>query len=700
MARQNAKSRAPLLLNDSLYEVAGIGEKRSTAFAAHGLNTVQDLLEYLPRAYINRSRITPMADLQEGFFASVVGRVERVQLIPRKRLLLDMRDPTGMMTVVFFGGLKFMSDKFKSGMRINAWGRVSCFGSMMQMAHPEYRILEEGAAPEKGIFPIYSSTEDLKEVSIDGKIMQAAVRDALDRTREEYPEALPLFIRRKRTFMSLKNVLRELHFPTDDSAEHLNGVKARLKYEEAFALCLKMAALAKDADLDGIRFKPSLTLLSHVYRNAGFQPTNAQAKVISEIETELFKGRRLYRLLQGDVGSGKTFVCAVALAHVLENGYQGVLMAPTEILARQHFKELSRLFKDCGKRIALFVGALTAGEKRALYESLALGEIDLAVGTHALLADDVRFGRLGLAIIDEQHRFGVRQRLALKRKGNTPGILVVSATPIPRTLSLTIYGDLQVSVINELPPGRIPVRTFRVTEAKRIDMYGFIEEKLKTGGRAFFILPLVEESDKLQEIKSLLSMSAHLQQDIFKSWCVGILHGKMEVREKDQILERFREGKIHVLVATTVVEVGIDIPDADIMVVEHPERFGLAQLHQLRGRIGRGRRESFCFLLPGTAGEAATERLRRFSETSDGFAIAELDFELRGTGDLAGLRQSGIPDFKYLNLVNDAEIIAMAREDARQIIANGTALEGDDLKLVNALLKRYEGLREEVLATA
>ncbi len=694
-------NKDPLLANSSINELVGIGNKRMAAFGAYGLRTVEDLLRFFPRAYINRSQVSPIGSLINEGFASVVGIVEDVKVVPRKRFNFSIRDESGRLGVVFFGSHNYLQNNFEEGVRINAWGKVSFFNGMPQMAHPDYKILEQGAEPEKGIFPIYIRPEGLKEASIDSKIIQSAVKDALKRTREHLPDALPLTIVKKRDFPMVKDVYRELHFPSNDDPAVLDGLKVRLKYEEAFSLCLKMAGLAKYGEDEGLAFKPSLSILSRVYHQAGFAPTNAQMRVIKEIEEDLFAGHRLYRLLQGDVGSGKTFVCAVAIAHVLENGYQAAMMAPTEILARQHFRELSRLFEGSGKHVALFTGGIAGAEKRKMEKSLAEGEIDLAIGTHALLGEGILFKRLGIIIVDEQHRFGVRQRLALKQKGEAPAILVVSATPIPRTMAMMLYGDLKVSEIDELPPGRILVKTFRVGEGKRMDMYRFIEDKIKAGGRAFFILPLVNESEKLEEIKSVISMGAHLQDEIFKNYTIEILHGKMKQEEKEGVLRKFRDGTCHVLAATTVVEVGIDIPEADILVIEHAERFGLAQLHQLRGRIGRGTRESFCFLLTSrNCSEEALIRLKRFTETHDGFAIAELDFELRGTGELAGLRQSGVDGFRFLNLVRDRKIIEMAKEDAIAIVKGSLKLDPGEEVMVRELSRRYDGIEGELLKTA
>ena len=694
------KLKDPLLLTDSLDKLEGIGPRRLDAFKEYGLHTVLDLLQFLPRAYINRQKITPLSGLAEGQSVSVVGVVEKVRVIPRKRLTATLRDQTGAVDLVWFRGIEYVREKITGGARLNAWGKVALYNRTLQMAHPETRVLAEGEEPEKGIFPIYTHPEEMKNARMDSKVVQAAVRDALDRTRAHYPENLPARITVKREFPLLKEVYGGLHFPEDDAPERLHFLHSRLKYEEAFLICLKMEEIREQCGESGIAFKPGLSLSAKVCANLGFTVTGAQKRAIEEIEADLFSGKRMNRLLQGDVGSGKTAVCAVVIAHVLHSGYQAALMAPTEILARQHFQELNRLYRDTGKRIELFISGLPKAGREALDADLSSGRIDVAVGTHAIISESSVFAKLGLVIVDEQHRFGVFQRLSLKQKGAVPSMLVVSATPIPRTLALTLYGDLSFSVIDEMPPGRIPVKTYRVTERKREEMYGFIRGKIASGGRAFFILPLVEESEKQAEIKSATAMAETLQAGPFLEHKVGLLHGRMDSREKAAVMESFRNGSCRVLAATTVVEVGVDIPDADVMVIEHPERFGLAQLHQLRGRIGRGKRESFCFLLVGPSCSAeAYERLGKFAENHDGFKIAELDFEARGPGALTGLRQAGAPEFRFLHLVRDRGIVEQAKEDAQEIFRDFKKLPEEERNRLRKALKQYDSLSEKLLMT-
>ncbi|MFH0919315.1 MAG: ATP-dependent DNA helicase RecG [Fibrobacterota bacterium] len=697
------KMKPPVLPNSSLDALSGIGEKRVAAFHAYGLHTVDDLFRFLPRAYLNRARITPLSDLEEGVFSSVVGRIQRIQPMGRQRLVVTLEDNTGRLSLVWFKGFHFLLPRFEEGKRLNAWGKITRFRNEFQLSHPDLKFLEVNEAPEKGVFPVYVKPETLSEAAIDSKIIAAAVRDALERTREILPEAVPAALRMRNGFPAIKEVYRKLHFPEDDSPAAMATFLRRLKYEEAFLLCLKMEKLSRAMGKTGLPMKLPGALSGSILKNAGFAPTIAQRRVLADIEAELAAGRPFKRLLQGDVGSGKTFVCAVFMAHIIENGYQAALMAPTEILARQHFIEMERLFAGTGVQTALFVSGQSKSERAKLDRDLAAGRIGLAVGTHALLSPDVVFGNLGAAVVDEQHRFGVLQRLALRRKGGegAPALMVASATPIPRTLALTLYGDLALSVINELPPGRIPVKTHRVPENKRSDMVRFIRDKVASGGRAFFILPLVEASEKMQEVTSLAEMHERLQRDYFPGMAVEKIHGRMPVEEKEAALARFRSGESRLLAATTVVEVGIDIPQADVMVVENPERFGLAQLHQLRGRVGRGNRESFCFLLPGlSCSEGAYERLGKFAATNDGFIIAELDFEARGAGDLAGYRQSGSSAFKFLDLLHDMQLIETAKKDAVWFLENIGETTSEEQKYIEKVLNAFADDDDDVLQTA
>ncbi|OGS36928.1 MAG: hypothetical protein A2293_11955 [Elusimicrobia bacterium RIFOXYB2_FULL_49_7] len=690
----------PLLLDASVDALSGIGNRRSAAFHELNIRTVWDLLNFLPRTYLNRRHIVPIRELQEGAFASVVGRIGRSQLIPRKRFSIELEDDSGSLLLVWFGRVDYMKGKFPEGERLNVWGKVGFFRDSPQLVHPEYRLLSGDDIPEKGIFPIYTRPEELKEAAIDSKIVRAAVRDALERTREHYPEALPSWVLKKRAWPALKTVYRELHFPSGEDLSALPSYYNRLKYEEAFHLCLKMERLQRAHEEAGIVFHAGERLKKQVLLNTGFNLTTAQARVQKEIEGDLCSAKRMNRLLQGDVGSGKTVICALAAALVVENGYQAAFMAPTEILARQHYREWCRLFAGSDVRIELFTGSQRAADRAVLEEALAEGRIQLAVGTHALFSESTRFRRLGLLMVDEQHRFGVAQRLALKQKGERPDMLVVSATPIPRTLALTLFGDLRLSVIDELPPGRIPVKSFRVTEPKRREMNEFIRKRIISGGRVFFILPLVEESEKQQEVLSVKGMADRLKQEVYPEFGVGLLHGGLPSEEKEAAMEAFRNGTTPVLCATTVVEVGVDVPEADIMVIEHPERFGLAQLHQLRGRIGRGKRESFCFLLIGpTCPEEAYERLGRFTETSDGFRIAEMDFEWRGPGELSGMRQAGFPEFRFLNLLKDRALLEMAREDAQEHEDDPERTPAEEAKRMDEALARFSHLSERVLMT-
>jgi len=699
--KSSSRFKDPLLLNASIDELSGIGKKRREAFHLLGLRTIEDILQFLPRAYIDRQKITPFEDLQENSFASIEGEVISVQAVQQSRLTVTLKDRTGKLQLIFFGGIQFLKNKFEIGQRINAWGRVTFFNGMRQLTHPELKILEDGEMPAKGIFPIYSRPEELREVSVDSKVMVTAVQDALLRLRDHLPENIPQVYRQKRAFQPIKDIYRLLHFPENSETHVLDRLRSRLKYEEAFFLCLKMRMISQFENRKEFVIRRVPELSGQIKNNAGFTPTLAQQRVLSEIENDLFSPCCMNRLLQGDVGSGKTFVCAHAAAHVVGSGHQVVLMAPTEILAQQHHVEMLRLFHGTGIEIALLTGMLSVKEKNTVLDGLLSGHISMAVGTHAVISGSVKFKALGLMIVDEQHRFGVRQRLALRQKGATPDVLVVSATPIPRTLTLTLYGDLKLSVIDELPVGRLPVKTHRVLEHKRHDMYGFVADKIRQGGRAFFVLPMIDESEKTEDVKSVLSFAIELKNEIFPSFAIDVLHGQLTPTEKGQVIQKFRKGECQILVTTTVIEVGIDIPDADLMVIEHPDRFGLAQLHQLRGRVGRGTRQSFCFLMVGDhASEEAQDRLTRFAALQDGFRVAELDFETRGPGRMSGFEQSGVPEFKFLDMVHDRPIIEMAKEDAENAVSRMDEFGVEEKQLLEQALKPYRGLTGELINTA
>ncbi|MBL8027663.1 MAG: ATP-dependent DNA helicase RecG [Fibrobacteres bacterium] len=691
----------PVTLSNSLTALAGIGNKRAEVFREKGIFSVEDLLKSLPRDYLDRTKITPVKDLAPETFAVVVVDVISVYSDGRKRMQVKTADKTGYIDFIFFGGLEFLKDRFTAGDRVHAWGRITEFRGTFQISHPEFRVLKDGEEPEKGIFPLYPGSADLKDVFTDSKVIASAVKDALNRSASVYHENLPESIIKKRKYPPLKVVYSSLHFPASLNFMDMERKRERLRYEEAFLLLYKIRSMCRKNNSAGTAIPPGSRFPDLVYANSGFLPTDGQKQAINEIEADIFSPKKMNRLLQGDVGSGKTFVCAVCAAHVLESGRQVLLMAPTEILARQHAAEMKRLFKGVPVEIELMISEMSSEERENTVDKARKGAPGIWVGTHALISSSSEFANAGLVIIDEQHRFGVRQRMALREKGFNPDMLVVTATPIPRTLALTMYGDLSVSVIAGMPPGRQIVKTYRVGESKREDMYKFLSDRIDKGGRAFVVLPLIDSGESKSELKSVTDTVEQLNKHDYLKGKVGFVHGKLKTEEKINAIEAFREGSLPILVSTTVIEVGIDVPDADIIIIEHPERFGLAQLHQLRGRVGRGKKESFCFLLTRpNENEEVYARLDGFVKTSDGFEIAELDFANRGAGELSGLNQSGFPEFKFLSLQRDRHLIQLAREDAEELLDNPGFMSADEMKRLDAALKIFDGLRGEILTTA
>ncbi len=654
MKALNKRLKDPVSLSDSITVLSGIGPARAAVFADRAIFSVEDLLNYVPRAYVDRSAINKVADLAPNSFGVVIVSVISIKSDEKKRLVVTCADDSGDIDFVFFGGIRFIADRFEPGMRVHAWGRVAEFREKWQIVHPEYRILKQGEEPVKGIFPIYPGSYDLKAVFADSKLIASVVKDALNRLAVSLPEKLPKSVIKKRDFSPIRTVYEQLHFPSKPDTANIEDCLNRLRYEEAF-LFLKKVQNIKERNLTGgIPFPASKFLKDSVLRNSLLIPTAGQLSAILSIEEDICSNRKMNRLLQGDVGSGKTFVCAIIAAHVLEAHYQVLIMVPTEILARQHMEVFKRFYAGTETPIQIVV---SGGEK------VKVDKAGIFIGTHALLSETASFAKVGLVIIDEQHKFGVKQRIELREKGNRADLLLVSATPIPRTVAISMYGDMALSRIDGLPQGRKEVKTHIVSSRKRADMYRFIYDKIKSGGRTFFILPAIG-TDTLVGMKSVSSIQEEFNSiDFFKDNFVA-LHGAMTSLEKINAIKSFVVGEKPIIVATTVVEVGIDIKEADIMVIENPERFGFAQLHQLRGRVGRGERDSFCFLLvkDGERPEVI-ERLHKFALTNDGFEIAEIDLQNRGAGELSGYNQSGFGEFKFIDIVRDEKLLEIVKED-------------------------------------
>lgn len=649
----------------------GVGPQRAAALRSIGIENLQDLLEFRPRRYLDRSDIRLIREVEVDDSVTIVGEIISKQVIRygKRRLVVRIHDGTGVLEAVWFNQADFFGRIFKENMTVAVSGKVARYKTW-QMVHPDFDIISEKREQLNTgqLIPLYPSTQELKKVGLSNYAFRRIFSQALDRHGKGIPETLPPALIKQYYLIDRKTAYQQMHFP--ESVEHLHQVERRFKYEELFYLQLLMA-LRKHfyySPETGIRMTVEEKYFKSLLKALPFTLTGAQQKVLKEIQEDLASGHPMNRLVQGDVGSGKTVVALLAMAMAISHGYQTAIMAPTEILAQQHYENLKKLIPDKKVRINLLIGSLKASEKKVVQNRIAEGEVDLVVGTHALIQEAVGFKSLGFVVIDEQHRFGVMQRGDLIGKGQKPHVLVMTATPIPRTLALTIYGDLDVSVIDELPPGRQEIRTFWRTEDRLPLVHDFLAEHLKQGEQVYVVYPLVEESEKL-DLKAATEAYHYLQNDVFPDYQLELLHGRIKAAEKEKIMGNFKKGKTHMLVSTTVIEVGVDVPNATIMLIEHAERFGLSQLHQLRGRVGRGEKQSFCILVtPSKPNEIAQERMQVMVSTNDGFVIAEEDLRLRGSGEFFGTRQHGMPDLKYANLVTDQKIIQIARKDAFALV--------------------------------
>ncbi len=683
--------------------VKGVGPKLAKLFEKKGILTVEDALYFLPRCYEDRSHLKKISELkagrkETGFGEILLSGVAFYQNKKKRMFEAVIGDGSGTITLKWFhGNERYLRDRFKKGRKLIFSGEVRWFNYQREIHHPDVEVVEGDIERDylnfKRIVPIYSETEGLYQ-----RTLRRLMKTILDGYVDELSSPIPPEILERQNLINFSEAFRRVHFPPEgESIGTLNLQRSdghrRIIFDEFFFLELGMALKKRGVALEtGIPFKTNGILVQKLLNLLSFKLTHAQQRVLSEIKEDLEKSHPMNRLIQGDVGSGKTIVALLTCLRVIECGYQAAIMAPTEVLAEQHFLNLHRWLKPLNVKVSLLTNSIKGPEREDLYKGIRNGDVLLVIGTHAVIQEAVEFHRLGLAIIDEQHKFGVVQRGLLKKKGGTPDVLVMTATPIPRTLAMTIYGDLDVSIIDEMPPGRMPVETKVFPESARAKVYRMVEEEVKRGGQAFVVYPLVEESEKL-DLKDATRMADHLQKDVFPQLRIGLLHGRMKSDEKETTMTEFKEGRIHVLVATTVIEVGIDIPNASIMVVEHAERFGLSQLHQLRGRIGRGRAPSKCILLAQyRSSEEAKARLRAMEKTTDGFRIAEEDLELRGPGEFFGIRQSGLPDFRVAHLLRDAPILIEARKEAFQLVQEDPELvQPSHEALKETLVKRWEG---------
>ncbi|MCL2407440.1 MAG: ATP-dependent DNA helicase RecG [Defluviitaleaceae bacterium] len=652
--------------------IKGVGAARAEVLKRLGIETVKDLINHLPRKYHDRSIITPVCDVEPGYFSIKAEIVDKPQVAIKHKLTVvtvTARDDTGLMTLQWFNR-DYLKTALKPG-KYTFSGEVTRFNGKLVMESPEYEAITGrellGAAR---IVPIYPLTEGLSQ-----KIMRKLLKDALDAfidTDSCSYEILPDDVRRRHGLLPRRDALLNIHFPV--SNEMFEKARRTLVFTELFSLqyqLLNIRGVIKK--MPGIKFQATdHTDYTDFYDTLPFKFTSAQARVLNELNTDFSSGFAANRLIQGDVGSGKTAVAMAAMYVAAKNGYQSAMMAPTETLARQHYKGTNKVLGRLGITIALLCGSMSAKEKASVKERLALGEVDILIGTHALIVDNVRFNRLGLVITDEQHRFGVRQRGLLTDKGGEAGLfmphcLVMTATPIPRTLALILYGDMDISIIDELPPGRKSIRTDAVNSSYRPRIFAFIKKQAEESRRVFIVCPMIEDNDA--GMKAVKSYAEEARSALGLG--VAVMHGKLTQKEKDAVMESFINGDLPVMIATTVIEVGIDVPAATVMLVENAERFGLAQLHQLRGRVGRGDAQSYCILISDSKSDVTKKRMSAMTATGDGFALSDLDLEIRGPGEFFGARQHGLPELRIANLYKDRDILAEAQKEAQRIIESG-----------------------------
>ncbi|MBI4639834.1 MAG: ATP-dependent DNA helicase RecG, partial [Candidatus Tectomicrobia bacterium] len=641
-------------LHDSIQFVKGVGPTRTKIFRKLGIFSIEDALHFLPRRYEDRRVLKTIGQLEAGKLETFIGVVRQTGFLKTrggKRIFQVLfGDETGYIAGKWFTyNEEYMTKRFQKGAQVIVSGQIQVNfygGPRIELYHPDVEMLGDDDQPSLHvgrIVPVYPATEGINQ-----KAIRSILKTIVDTYANQVPDILPNSLREKKNLVSSPEALKEVHLPPseiniDDLQAGLTNGYRRLIFEEFFLLELGLA-LRKGgvtAKEKGIAFHPSQNLVRRLRTSLPFKLTAAQERTFQEILHDMTSPYPMNRLLHGDVGSGKTIVALMAMLVAIESGYQTAIMAPTEILAEQHYLTIHQMVNDLGVKTALLIGGPKTRRRDLLLDEIAQGHIDIVIGTHALIQEGVAFHKLGLVIIDEQHRFGVLQRATLREKGYNPDVLVMTATPIPRTLALTVYGDLEISTIDELPSGRLPIKTIRAYESRRREIYSLIRNEIGQGRQVYIVYPLVEESEKV-DLKAAAEMMEHLQRDIFPDLSVGLIHGRMKSEEKEAIMAQFKAGEIKILVSTTVIEVGVDVPNASVMVIEHAERFGLAQLHQLRGRIGRGTYQSYCILIVAfPISEEAKERLRVMVESSDGFYIAERDLELRGPGEFFGTKQSG-----------------------------------------------------------
>ena len=663
------------ILKQDIQYLSGVGPSRKKILGEElGIFTYGDLLNNFPYKYVDRSKVYTIHELTGDMpFVQIVGKIlsfETFEMGPRKeRVIAHFSDGTGIMDLVWFQGGKYAKQTYKIGVEYVVFGKPTVFNNRINVTHPDMDRADTLELSSMGMQPYYSTTEKMKKRGLTSRTLEKLIRSLLEKL-PPLPETIPDFITGPRHLISRDEALRQIHYPK--TAKEMEQARLRLKFEELFFIQLNILRYASDQrrKYRGYIFSQVGEVFNTFYRDhLPFPLTDAQKRVIREIRKDMGSGRQMNRLLQGDVGSGKTLVALMSMLIAIDNGYQACIMAPTEILAEQHLQTMMGFLKDMDLRVALLTGIVKGKRREEVLEGLMDGSIQILVGTHAVIEDTVQFARLGFVVVDEQHRFGVAQRAKLWSKSmNPPHVLVMTATPIPRTLAMTLYGDLDVSVIDELPPGRKPVRTSHVFDTRMTTLYDGIRQQIHEGRQVYFVFPLIEESEK-SDLKNLEDGFEVLRQ-AFPEFRLSKVHGRMKPKDKEEEMQKFVKGETQILVATTVIEVGVNVPNASVMVILDAQRFGLAQLHQLRGRVGRGADQSFCILVtPYKLSDETRKRIDIMCDTNDGFRIAEADLKLRGPGDLEGTQQSGMAfDLKIADIARDGQIVQMARDEAQKII--------------------------------
>ncbi len=698
-------SPAPVnVLTQSIQFLKGVGPARAQMLRRLGIETIGDALALLPRRYDDRTNLKPIRSLQVGTQETFEGTilVSGSSRTGRGRRLYEMivGDATGTMRCLWFQFHEaYMRQRYRTGQHVIVTGevRINAYsGQRKEVHHPDLELIEadEHEPLHTGrMVPVYPATEGLHQ-----KTLRTVIKRIVDEYAHQVEDCLPPALRQRLHLLEASQALREVHFPSADAdLEALNHWSSeahrRLVFEEFFLLELGLALRQRDTSIEErrIAYRGTGALADQLRTQLPFKLTTAQEHVLAEIMANMRRPHPMNRLLQGDVGSGKTIVALLAMLLAIESGFQAAIMVPTEILAEQHYLTMHRLVEPLGVRVMLLTSAIKGSRRRELLETIAVGDVDLIVGTHALIQEGLEFKALGLAVIDEQHRFGVLQRATLKRKGYSPDVLVMTATPIPRTLAMTVYGDLEVSIIDELPPGRLPVITQLCYESRRGQSYELMRQILRQGRQVYVVYPLIEESEKT-DLRAATAMAEQLQREVLPEFRVGLLHGRLKSDQKEHIMRAFSTGNLEVLVSTTVIEVGVDVPNATLMLVEHAERFGLAQLHQLRGRVGRSHHQAYCQLMADfPMSEEAKQRLQTLTELDDGFMIAERDLEIRGPGEFLGTRQSGLPELRVAHLIRDQRVLAEARREAFALVAEDPYLSRPEHEgLRQALMNRWQ----------